>query len=210
MDPRSRTEPILRTAILSGLLLATVLMVVAASLYPGGTLVDSSSVGFTWSKNFICDLFRGSAYNGAVNPGRPWALVAIAIQSLTDGLFFIRMSRVITERIAILVLKGVGVVNIGFNFMIATPYHDAMVAISSTLSLLGLFFITVFLMRTRLHLLKGMAVACMLVFYYTIFLYGMGDWGLLAVMQKVALICSALLVLVLTLFTNALDFQRRG
>jgi len=85
-----------------------------------------------------------------------------------------------------------------------------MVTISSTLSLLGLFYITVFVLRSRLHFLKVCCVACMLLFYYTLFLYGAGDWGLLAVMQKVALVCSALLTLGLTYGTKAEDFVNRG
>lgn len=200
----------LQFAILAGELLSAVLMVVAAGLYPGGSMTDASSAGFIWSKNFICDLFRETAYNGAANPGRPWALVAIAVQSLASGLFFIRMSRVITEKMVSRALMVVGVVNIVFNFMIATPYHDAMVTISSSLSLLGLFCITVYVLRSKLHVLKVACIAGMLVFYYTLFLYGLGDWGLLAIMQKVALICSSVLTLALTFFTKKEDFAPRG
>lgn len=215
-DPREKQmsaqrdgQGMLQHAVLACVLISLVLMVVAASLYPGGSLADSNSVGFIWSKNFISNLFEEKAINGAVNPGRVLALVGMAFQSLADGLFFIRMSRVITEKQATLVLKVIGFTNIVFNFMIATPYHDVMVTISSTLSLLGLFYITVFVLRSRLHVLKVCCVVCMLIFYYTLFLYGMGDWELLAIMQKVALICSTLLVLALTYFTKAEDFQKR-
>ena len=45
------------------------------------------------------------------------------------------------------------------------------------------------------------------IFYYTLFLYGFGDWGLLAIMQKVTLIYSMLLVLGFEYFTNKEDFR---
>ena len=198
----------LQHTILACALISTVLFVIAAAVYPGGSLVDPNSVGFVWSKNFFSNLFQEKAINGADNPGRMWALIAMAIHCIGDGLFFIRMSTVITEKQATWVLRVIGYGNIVFNFMIATPLHDAMVTISSTLSLLGLFYITVFILRTRLHILKVCCVACMLLFYYTLFLYGAGDLRLLAIMQKVALICSTLLTLGLTYFTRAEDFVR--
>ena len=201
---------LLQHAVLACVLISAVLFVVAAALYPGGSLADPHSIGFVWTKNFFSNLFQETAINGVDNPGRGWALFAMAIHCIGDGLFFIRMSTVITEKHATRVLRVIGYGNIAFNFMIATPLHDAMVTISSTLSLLGLFYITVFVLRSRLHILKVCCVACMLLFYYTLFLYGAGDWGLLAVMQKVALVCSALLTLGLTYGTKAEDFVNRG
>ena len=203
------SQPLLQRAILTCVIVSVVLLLIASALYPGGSLADSGSIGFDWSKNFISNLFQEKAINGAPNPGRVWALIGIAFQSIADGLFFIRMSQVIPDKHARLVLKVTGIINIVFNFMIATPFHDAMVTISSTLSLLGLFYITVFILRSRLHVLKVCCIACMLIFYYTLFLYGAGDLERLAIMQKVALICSALLVLALTYFTKAEDFLSR-
>lgn len=204
-----RNDRILKHTILACALFSTVFILIAASLYPGGSLADSTSVGFIWSKNFFSNLFRAKAINGEPNPGRVWALIGMAIHCIGDGLFFIRMARIIAERHTKRVLYVIGYGNIAFDFGIATPLHDAMVTISSTLSLLGLFYITVLLFRTKLHLLKACCVGCMLLFYYTLFLYGTGNWGLLAIMQKVALICSVLLTLALTYCTRAEDLVMR-
>ena len=202
-------DRLMQHAILACVLVSAALFLIAASLYPGGSLLDPGTVGFVWTKNFISNLFQEKAINGAVNPGRVWALIAMAVHSLGDGLFFIRMSRLITEKHTSWVLRLVGYINIVFNFMIATPLHDAMVTISSTLGLLGLFCITVFVLRSRLHVLKVCCVAAMLVFYFTLFLYGFGNWGLLAIMQKVAWLCATLLILGLTYFTGQDDFASR-
>jgi hypothetical protein len=40
-------------------------------------------------------------------------------------------------------------------------------------------------------------------------LYGAGDWGLLAVMQKVTFLCFMLLVLTIEYFTRSEDFQQK-
>lgn len=121
--------------------------------------------------------------------------------------FFINIPRKIPNNHATQVLKLVGSANILFTFLIATPLHDMMVTISSTLAMLGIFYITVFTLKTKLHLIKIACILSILIFYYTFFLYGLGDWGLLAIMQKVAFTCSMMLVLVLEYFTKRRDFE---
>ena len=197
---------IARHSVLICTILAGICLITAALGYPGGSLSDAHSTGFDWSKNFISNLFQEKAINGMENKARIWAIVGMAFHSVGDGLFFINMSQRIPVKHVTMVLKTVGIANIAFNFMIATPLHDAMVVLSSTLSLLGLFYITVYVLKSKLHFLKICCVACMLIFYYTLFLYGSGDWGWLAVMQKVALICSTLLILGITYWTKKEDF----
>jgi hypothetical protein len=193
-------------SVLICIVISVILILIATFVYPGGSLADKNSIGFVWSKNFISNLFQAKAINGLDNPSRIWAIIGIAFHSIGDGIFFIHMSKKILMRHAANVLKVIGVANISFNFLIATSLHDIMVTISSTLSMLGLFYITVFIFKTKLHVLKFVCVICMLTFYYTLFLYGSGDWGLLAIMQKVSLIGSMLLVLALEYLTTQEDF----
>jgi hypothetical protein len=195
-------------SVLICLLISVILMVIATRLYPGGSLPDKNSIGFDWSKNFISNLFAAKAINGAENTSRIWALIGIIFHSLGYGIFFINMSKKISTRHAATILKLTGASNILFTFLIATPLHDMMVTISSTLFLIGLFYITVFILKTKLHLLKFACIICLLTFYYTLFLYGSGNWGLLAIMQKVNFISSMLLVLGLEYFTKQEDFKQ--
>lgn len=195
-------------AVLICIVISVSLIGIAAALYPGGSLVDMDSEGFDWTKNFITNLFQDNALNGKENPGRIWAIIGIAFHALGYGIFFINMSKKISNNHGAKVLKIVGVSNILFTFLIATPLHDIVVTISSTLSMLGVFYITVFTLKTRLHWIKIACILSMLIFYYTLFLYGLGDWGLLAIMQKVAIVLSVFLVLVLEYFTKQTDFSR--
>ena len=195
-------------SVLVCLVLSVILIVIGALGYPGGSLLDKNSIGFDWSKNFISNLFAIKAVNGSENPARVWALLGMALHSVGYGIFFINMSKKIPLKHPETILKLVGVANILPTFLITTPLHDTMITLSSTLFLLGLFYITVFILKTKLHLLKLCCVICLLIFYYTLFLYGSGDWGLLAVMQKISLICSMLLILGLEYFTTLDDFDR--
>ncbi len=195
-------------SVLICILISVIFIVVATFFYPGGTLLDKNSIGFDWTKNFISNLFAAKAINGLENPSRIWAIIGMAFQSVGDGVFFINTSKKISTKHAATVLKIVGVFNILFNFLIVTPLHDMMVTISSTLFLIGLFYITVYILKTKLYLLKISCIICLLTFYYTLYLYGTGNWVLLAIMQKVSFIGSILLVLGVEYFTKQEDFKR--
>jgi hypothetical protein len=182
-------------------------LIIATLLYPGGSILDKNSVGFDWSKNFFSNLFLAKALNGSENPSRAWALIGMVFNSIGYGLFFIHTSQKITHKHTVLVLKTIGIANMLFTFLIATPLHDIMVMVSSTLTMLGLFYITVFILKTKLHRMKIFCIGSMLLFYSTLYLYGAGDWGLLAVMQKITFLCFLFLVLSIEYFTKKKDFQ---
>ena len=195
-------------SVLICIIISVVLLVIATLLYPGGSLLDKNSRGFDWSKNFISNLFAAKAINGSENASRFWAIIGMAFHSVGYGIFFIHMSKKICSKHAATILKLIGAGNILFSFLIITPLHDIMVTISSTLSLIGLFYITVFILMTRLHLLKFSCIICLLTFYYTLYLYGSGNWSLLAIMQKISFICSMLLVLGIEYFTKQENFKQ--
>lgn len=196
-------------ALLLCIVISVMLIITATLLYPGGSLFDKNSVGFDWTKNFISNLFAEKAINGSENPSRIWAILGVAFHSVGSGIFFLHMSKKMTDRHAATVLKYVGIATIALDVLIVTSLHDVMVMVSSTLSLLGLFYCTVFILKSKRHVLKFACVICLLIFYYTLYLYGSGDWGLLAIMQKVSFIGSTLLVLGMEYSTQKEDFMQR-
>jgi hypothetical protein len=187
--------------------ISVILMIIASLLYPGGSILDKNSIGFNWTKNFISNLFAAKALNGSENPARIWAVIGMAFHSIGYGIFFINMSKKMPSRHAAAVLKYVGFANIIFIFLIATPLHDLGV-ISIVLTLIGLFIITVFILMSKLHLLKFCCIICLLSYYCFFFLFGFGYLGLAVIMQKVYSISSMLLVLGLEYFTKLEDFQQ--
>ena len=187
------------------LMTSIVFLVIAMLLYPGGSLLNSNSVGFDLSKNFISNLFEPKAINGSENPGRIWAIIGMAFQSVGYGIFFINMSEKIPSRLWAIILKFIGLANIILIFLIATPLHDVGV-ISIVLTLLGLFTITLFTLKSKLHLLKFFCIICLLTYYAFFSFYGFGFLSLAAIMQKVYSASSLLLVLGLEYFTKNEDF----
>lgn len=192
-------------AVLICLITSVIFLVIAAFEYPGGSLPDKNSIGFGWSKNFISNLFEPYAINGAENHGRIWAIIGMAFHSVGYGIFFINMSKKISSGQWANILKYIGIANIIFIFLIATPLHDVGV-ISIILTLIGLFTITAFILKTKLHLLKFCCIVCLLTYYCFFFLFGFGymDWSF--IMQKVYIISSMLLVVGLEYFTRYEDF----
>jgi hypothetical protein len=193
-------------SVLMCMVISVVLIVIASSLYPGGSLLNKNSIGFNWSKNFVSNLFATKAINGLENPGRIWAIIGMAFHSVGYGIFFINMSKKIPSRQWANILKFIGFINIIFIFLIATPLHD-LGTISIILTLLGLFMITVFILKSKLHLLKFCCIICLLTFYCFFSLFGFGYMDLAIIMQKVYNVSSILLVLGLEYFTKYEDFM---
>lgn len=184
---------------------SVILIVIATLAYPGGSLLDKNSIGFDWSKNYLSNLFATKAINGSENPGWIWALIGMAFHSVGYGIFFINMSKKISSRQWANILKFIGATNIIFIFLIATPLHD-LGTISIILTLFGLFTITVFILKSKLYLLKLCCIICLLTYYCFFSLFGLGYFGLSVIMQKVYIISSMLLVLGLEYFTKNEDF----
>ena len=207
MESLTIKQMVKKYSVLICLVISVILMVIATLVYPGGSLLDKNSIGFDWSKNYLSNLFATKAINGSENPGWIWALIGMAFYSVGYGIFFINMSKKMSSRHAATVLKFIGATNIIFIFLIATPLHDVG-TISIILTLIGLFYITVFILKSKLHLLKFCCIICLLIFYCFFSLFGFGYLGLAVIMQKVYTISSMLLVLGLEYFTKYEDFKQ--
>lgn len=205
MESLTSKQMVKKYSVLICMIISVILIVIAASVYPGGSLLDKNSIGFNWSENFISNLFAAKAINGSDNPGRIWAVIGMAFQSVGYGVFFIHMSKKIPLKTWAGILKFIGIANIVLIFLIATPLHD-LGTISIILTLLGLFIITIFVLKSKLHFLKFCCIICLLTFYCFFFLFGFGYLGLAVIMQKVYNASAILLVLGLEYFTKYEDF----
>jgi hypothetical protein len=195
-------------SVLTGIIASVSLLIFAPLVYPGGSVFDKNSIGFNWTKNFISNLLAAKAENGSDNPARIWADAGMIFLSVSIALFFINFSRKIPIKSAADIIKYLGAGNLLFTFLVITPlHHGLMVSIASTFFLLGLFYVTVFIFKSRLHLFKFLCIICLLIFYGTLYLYGTGNWNWLPIMQKITFISSILLVLAVEYFTRKEDFE---
>ncbi|MET3503509.1 membrane-associated HD superfamily phosphohydrolase [Mucilaginibacter rubeus] len=181
-------------------------MIIAIWVYPGGSMYNEYAVGFDWKRNFISNLFGVRALNGAENTSRIWAYAGMILFPVSYAMFFINMAKKIPDRNVAYIIKYMGIANILFTFFTVTPWHDLMLIISTSLFWTCLFIITVFILKTKLHLFKFLCVVCLLFFYYTVYLWAISDWNLLPITQKINFVTSTLLILGLEYFTKQEDF----
>ena len=193
-------------AVLLSILTSVLLIVMATFLYPGGSIVDMNSTGFSWKHNFISNLFGAKAINGEANPARWWAFIGMAFHSLTYTLFFNNFSKKIPNPKPASIVKYLGLINLLLIVLIATPLHDLIIPIASTTFLAGLFFITYYVIKSRHLVLKVLCVLCMLLYYFTMYVYGTHKMELLAILQKGTFIFSSTVILSLEYYTHKKDF----
>ena len=194
-------------AVLLGIIISLSLLGMATLYYPGGSQFDKTSVGFDWRSNYISNLFGEKSVNGSDNSARFWAIAGMISLSASFAIFFYNFSKKIPAKSAARVIKYAGAGGMLFTFLIVTPLHDEMITIASTMFLLSIFYITVFVFRSRLHLFKFLCTACLLIFYCTLYLFGSGTYRwFLPTMQKLTFAIAIFLVLGLEYFTRKEDF----
>jgi len=190
------------------MLISLSLLVIATLHYPGGSQHDKNSIGYDWKHNYISNLFSDKAVNGSDNASRPWAVSGTFFYCASCALFFIDFSRKIPGKAAAAIIRYCGVGSNAFAFMAVTPYHDTMVTIASTLALVTMFYIAVFVFKTRLHLLKIVCTVCLLAFYSCNYIYYTRNYlAFLPVLQKLSLVITITWILLLQYFTSIADFQ---
>lgn len=182
------------------------LLVLAGLNYPGGTDQDITTIGFSWNKNFISNLFKEKALNGSVNGSRNWAIIGMFFYSTTCAIFFYNFSKKITNKIASNFIRYFGILTMPFTFFIATPYHDLMLAISNTLFWACMICITVYILKSNLIYFKIYSVICLLIYYFAMYLYISKDWNSLVIVQKLNNLSAVILILGLEYFTEKKDF----
>ena len=141
-------------SILPGIIISTTLLVVSTRYYPGGSQYDKNSIGYDWKNNYLSNLFGEKAVNGSDNASRLWAISGMLFLCVSFALFFIEFSKKISSKGAAKIIRYFGVGAMTFAFLAVTPFHDTMITIASTLALISMFYITVFVFKSKLHFFK--------------------------------------------------------
>ncbi len=195
-------------AVLVGILAAFFFLFLATVYYPGGSLQDAKASGFDWQHNYLSHLFPAKAVNDAENAARPWAVAGMLLLMGSFALCFHRFAKKIPQKGAAKVVRYAGVGAMLFMCAAVTPYHDALLPLAIALMLLTMFYVTVFLFRSDLHVLKALSAICMLMIYGFIYLHSTRSLlEILPVVQKVSLGLITSWVLALEYFTTGADFQ---
>ena len=193
-------------SVLFGLIISLSSLSIAISFYPGGTYQDKNSIGFDWSKNYICNLFETKALNGTQNSSIIWAYIGMFFYSISCAIFFVNMSKKIPDKTSAIIIKYAGIFTMPLTFLVATLLHDIMLTISNFLFWTCITCITAFILRTHHHFLKFYSVICMFIFYYAVYIHTSSNWDLLPIISKVNSISTILLILGLEYYTKKEDF----
>jgi amino acid transporter len=191
-----------------GIAMATALLFAATTQYPGGSQHDKNAVGFNWQHNYLCNLLNEKAMNEMGNTAHPWAVAGMFFLCIAVAIFFIRFSKKIPHKSGTNAIKYAGAGAMIAAVFTATSFHDSAITISGTLLLLSLFYIAVFVFKSRLRWLKIYSVICLLVFCVCNYVYYTDtylEW--LPILQKVTLGMILVWILALEYFTEREDFR---
>ena len=132
----------------------------------------NTPLALTGQKISSATCLEQKALNGAENPSRIWAYLGMIILPFSYAIFFVNMSKKLPEKKAAIILKYGGAFNFLCMFLIVTSLHDLMLNISLTLFWTCMVVITVFIVKTRLHLLKFLCIVCLADFLLQYILMG--------------------------------------
>lgn len=193
------------------LALATIFLLTATFLYPGGSQASLQTIGFDWANNYLCNLFDTKGINGADNPGMLWAFVGMFFLCLSLGIFFYRTSAKIQHRSSAMIIRYCGMVAMFFAFFVTTRYHDIVISIAVTFAMLAIFYLSVFIFMSRLIYLKIITALCLITLYFNAFVYYSGQWlVILPIAQKINHFIIIVWVLGLEYFTTREDFPYKA
>jgi hypothetical protein len=177
--------------------------------YPGGTYENVNSEGYEWANNYISNLLRPLAVNGEENTSRPFAILGILFLTASFGLFFVNFSNRIKIKSASLVIKYFGILATILGLITVVPsLHDIMVTLSSILTLLIFFYITIIVIKSKLTMMKIMSIAFLLIFYFGAYMYfARFQLEYMPIMQKIIFGMKITWVLSLEYLTRKEDFE---
>jgi hypothetical protein len=198
-------------SILLGIVISLLLLLVATRHYPGGSQYDKNSIGYDWKNNYLSNLFGEKAVNGSENASRVWAIAGMLFLCSSFALFFIDFPKKISSKGAAKIIRYCGVGAMTFSFLAVTPYHDDVIRIASTLALISMFYITVFVFKSRLYFFGLLSVVCLLASYSCNYIYFTRSYvEYLPIFQKIALAITITWILSLQYLTTTADFQSKG
>ncbi|HXD77480.1 MAG TPA: hypothetical protein VN616_06710 [Puia sp.] len=193
---------------LIGIVVGLVLIAIATTVYPGGSAFNPASVGFSWKYNYMCNLFGGTAVNGAVNNARSWAICGWFVMCFTNAIFFVRFATRISAIGASRIVCYCGVLGAISAFLAVTPLHDIAITCTLVFLMTAVLYILIFVFKSKRAYLKVLGLLTMVVTYLSAYVYYTGTFlQSLATLQKASLFCILTWFLCLNYFTTKDDFR---
>ncbi len=181
---------------LLGVITALVFFALAGTRYPGD---------YVWTKHSISALFQPNALNGAENPARLLAVIAVFMFCLSLGVAFKIISKRGKTRFQQKTIEIAGIGAMVYVFLVVTPMHNVLVGVALA------FFVTAILAtfymifsERRIGLLCAGIVCLALTLGNAVMYYGDVLFGFLPIVQKLSVIMWAGWLLTLQLSESAI------
>ena len=137
--------------------------VIATTLYPGGSVNEIASEGYSYFHNFICDLMSLNLPEGATNSARPLAIVAHLMLSFAMISFFYILPEIFsTQNWKTRSSRAIGMFTMTIFIFMFTDYHDLVVTLTGVFGCLALIPFFLELVNYENKLLKALAYTCLI------------------------------------------------
>lgn len=144
-----------------GLIGFLLFFVIATTMYPGGSVNEIASEGYSYFHNFICDLMSLNLEEGVVNDARPIAIIAHLMLSFGLISFFYILPEIFTiQNRNTRIIRGVGMLTMTIFIFMYTEYHDLVVTITGVLGSIALIPFFLELINYENRGLKALAYLC--------------------------------------------------
>lgn len=174
---------------LAGIFLYIGLYILATFYYNGGNNEDKLAVGFSWAKNYWCELISPIGKNGQVNSAYPIAVVAAIVLFGTLVVFWIAVppSLISKRRIAGFVTIC-GTVSMVFAIsMLSGLYHDLLISIAGGFGVLAIIMLLYYLYQTNRPFLFYLGILCIVLCGLNNYVYYTGHFlKFLPILQKIS------------------------
>lgn len=193
--------------LLIGVILSITLFTISAVNYPGGSQKDINAIGYDWRYNYLCNLVSEKAVNGADNASRIWAIVGMLFLCVSLSIFFVRFADKMPVIKSAKIIKYSGIGSMFFGFFVFTSYHNLMTTLSSIAALVALFYMVIYIFKSKRLVFKWLSTLCLAILYLNNYIYYSHNFlELLPILQKISFLIVCALILGLDYFTVKEDF----
>lgn len=122
-----------------GAIVFCILYMIAAWRYPGGSQINTQSIGFSWTQNYWCNLLSETAINGQPNNSRPVAMIAMLVLAFTLSFFWYFFPEqvnftIISRRI----IQVAGAAAMLTGLFMTGEFHDMIINLASLFGLIAI------------------------------------------------------------------------
>jgi len=137
-----------------GLISYVFLFSIAVNKYPGGSINDMASEGYSFFHNFLCDLMLSITENGNTNHARPIAIIGHLMLSFAMISFFYILPEIFSyKNLNTLLIRCFGVLTMSIFIFMYTQYHDLVVTLTG---MFGIAALLPFMLEMRSYEVRGL------------------------------------------------------